>query len=363
MIRAALILACAGGFALAGDAVYISGITARGRDVTEQVRGVLRALDASLRSANLTRAHVVSVNVYLADWRMRDVADAEYRRYFRDPYPARTVLQASLDSPSAAICISAVATRDLAARKVIQPAGWRTTEQPSSYAVLAGDTLFLSGGLPLDPRDGALAGNTIQQQVDRIMRNQEDILKAAGLTFADLVFTRIHLANPGDYAGLNEVYRKYVTAPPPARATVGGTPFAPGHLIQFQSVAVRRSGIGRPSGEGHTSPIHSFSVKAGRSLFITGMTGRAADGRFVLNDVGAQTRQALATIEEQLARHNMTFGNVVDSVVWLRDMRLAAGMDEVYRRVTGAARHPRTVVGIAPTSFDALVEIMIIAER
>lgn len=363
MIRAALILACASGLALAGDTVYIAGITARGRDVAEQTRRILRALDASLTSAKLTRAHVVSVNVYLADWRLRDAADVEYRRYFQEPYPARTVLQASLDFPEAAICISAVATRDLAARTIIQPAGWPTPGQPSSYAVVAGDTLLLSGGLPLNPRDGALVGNTIQQQVERIMRNQEDILRTAGLTFADLVFTRIHLANPGDYAGLNEVYRRYVTAPPPARATVGGSPFAPGHLIQFQSVAVRGSGLGRPSGEGYTSPIHSFSVRAGRRLFITGMTGRAPDGRFALNDIGAQTRQALATIEEQLARHNMKFDDVVDSVVWLRDMRLAAGMDQVYRRVTGSARHARTVVGIAPTSFDALVEIMMIAER
>ena len=353
-----LISGCVSGFA--ADTVYIGGITARGRDVVEQTRGVLRALDDALDSAKLTRAHVVSTNVYLTDLRLLHAADVEYRKYFRQAYPARTVLQASIDPPDARIAISAVATRDLAARKVIHPPGWTAPAQPSTHAVLAGDTLFFSGGVPINPRDNSFAGDTIHEQVDQVMRNQEDLLKAAGLTFADLVFTRIHLANPADYAGLNDVYRKFVVAPPPARATVGGFPIQPGHLIQLQSLAVRGSGLNRPSGEGHTSPIHSFSVRAGRRLFITGMTGRVPDGGYARNDIAEQTRQALATIEEQLSRHNMTFADVIDSVVWLRDVRLASGMDEVYRRIV-KGKHARTVVGVPPTSFDALVEIMMIA--
>lgn len=71
--------------------------------------------------------------------------------------------------------------------------------------------------------------------------------------------TRIYLTDSSYYNGLNDAYKKFVTAPPPARATVSGTPFEPGHLVQMQSVAVKGSGEGRPSGEGITSPIHSYS--------------------------------------------------------------------------------------------------------
>ena len=343
MILPALIALCVSGLALAADTVYIGGLTAPGGNAAEQSRRVLRRLDASLKAAKLSRANVASVNLYLSDLRLLDSVEAEYKTFFRAGVPARTVLQAVLEPPEASVCISAVA--------------WRGQIKRFSehQANMAGDTLYLPAGVPP-------SGATIQEQVHGVMSAQEGVLRSAGLSFADLVFTRIYLANPADYPGLNEVYRKLVTAPPPARATVGGFPLSPGTLVQFQSVAVRSSSVGRPSGEGHTSSIHSFSVKAGGRLFGTGMTGRAPDGKLALNDIRAQTRQALKTIEEQLSRHRMTFDDVVDSVVWLRDMRHAPQMDAVYREVAPKP-HPRTVIGIPPTSWDALVEIMVTAER
>lgn len=343
MIRPALLALCAGSLALAADTVYIGGITSPGGSVADQTRRVLRRLDKSLKAAKLSRANVASVNLYLTDLRLLDSVDAEYRAFFGAGLPARTVLQALLEPPRASICISAVAWRGQVKRF------------PGHRAAMAGDTLYLPAGV-------SGAGDAIQEQVERIMTTQEETLKSAGLSFADLVFTRIYLANSAGYAGLNEVYRRFVTAPPPARATVGGFPLVPGALVQFQSVAVRDSGVGRPSGEGHTSPIHSFSVQAGRRLFVTGMTGRTPDGKLAVNDIRAQTRQAMKTIEEQLARHGMTFEDVVDSVVWLRDMRHAPQMDAVYRE-SARKPHPRTVIGIPPTSWDALVEIMVTAER
>ena len=136
------------------------GVTAPGRDVAEQARGILRALDGSLKAAKLTRSQVVSTNVYLTDLRLLDAADIEYQRFFAGALPARTVLQAILDPPEARICISAVAWRGNPER------------QPATGAVLAGDTLYLSAGIP-----GATG--SIQQQVDQVMLNQEETLKAA----------------------------------------------------------------------------------------------------------------------------------------------------------------------------------------
>jgi 2-iminobutanoate/2-iminopropanoate deaminase len=352
------------------DLVYVSGMTGRDAkggyargDIEAQTVQTLANIGAALKAAGLGFSHVLSTTVYVRDIRWMPQVDEVYRRHFPGEYPARTVLESMLMSPDALVEISAIAARDPSTKRIIRPEGWPEPPQPESYAVAGGGTLFLSALHPTEPRMGALAGDTITTQVEQVMRNQEAILKAAGLSFADLVFSRIYLSDPSLYTGLNDAYRKFVTAPPPARATVHAFPVAPGRLLQIQSVAVPGAGAGRPSGEGHTSPIHSFSVKAGNRLYITGMTGRAKDGAFARGDIRAQTREALNSIGEQLDKHGFTFADVVDSVVRLRDARDFAGMNEVYRQVVRPDPPARATVRIPPSSAGALVEIMMVAEK
>ncbi len=333
-------------------------------DVKTQTRRCLELLGKVLKEAGLSYRHVVSTTLYLTDIRTMGAADAAYREIFEEPFPARFEVESQLLIPEALVEVSAVAVRgDWRGVIYLKPDGWRAPSGPFSHAALAAGTLFFSSLRPVDPATGALAGHTIQEQVTQVMRNQEAVLSAAGLTFADMASTRIYLNDSSYYTGLNDAYRKFVTAPPPARATVSGTPVEPGHLVQMQSVAVKGSGKGRPSGEGVTSPIHSYSVMAGDSLYITGMTGRAPDGTFARNDIKAQTRQALKTIEEQLARHGLTFADCVDAVVWLRDPRHAQAMNEVYREVVKPNPPARATVRIPPSSAEGLIEIMMIAHK
>lgn len=333
-------------------------------DVKTQTRRCLELVGRVLKEAGLSYSHVVSTTLYLTDIRTLDAADQAYREVFADRFPARTEIESQLLIPEALVEVSAVAVRgDWKAAIYPSPDGWARPKRPQSHGVLAAGTLFFSTLRPTDPATGALAGNTIQEQTAQVMRNQEALLAAAGMNFADMAASRIYLNDASYYAGLNEAYRKFVTAPPPARATVSGTPFEPGHLLAIQSVAVKGSGEGRPSGEGITSPIHSYSVKAGDTLYITGMTGRAPDGNFARNDIQAQTRQALKTIEEQLARHGMTFADCVDAVVWLRDPRHAAAMNAVYREIVKPNPPARATVRLPPSSADALIEIMMIAHK
>lgn len=353
-----------------GELVYVSGHVgpepgggfAPG-DIRTQTRRCLELVGKVLTEAGLTHEHVVSATLYLTDIRTAGAADAAWREFFKRDYPARTDLESQLLIPEALVEVSAVAVKDLSRKRIIRPEGWLEPSRPISHAVEAAGTLYFSGLRPVDPVSGKLAGDTIQAQTEQVMKNQEAILKAAGMTFADMAATRIYLTEPPDYAGLNEVYRKFVTAPPPARATIQTAPVEPGHLVQLQSVAVKGSGEGRPTGEGITSPIHSYSVKAGRKLYITGMTGRQADGKFARGDIRAQTRQALKTIEEQLTRHGMTFADTIDSVVWIRDGRLATAMNEVYREIVKPDPPARATVRIAPSSSEALIEIMMIASK
>ncbi|MBM3727961.1 MAG: hypothetical protein FJW40_21365 [Acidobacteria bacterium] len=333
-------------------------------DIKTQTRRCLELVNKVLEEAGLEPRDVVSTTLYLTDIRTLEAADAAYREFFPAPYPARVEIESQLLIPEALVEVSAVALRRNAGpRSIVEPKGWPKPKGPYSFGVLAAGTLFFSTLRPVDPATGQLAGVTIEEQTSQTMRNQETLLAAAGMKFADMAATRIYLTDSSYYGGLNEAYKKFVTAPPPARATVSGTPFEPGHLVQMQSVAVKGSGDGRPSGEGITSPIHSYSVKAGNMLYITGMTGRTPNGDYALNDIKAQTRQALAAIEEQLKRHGMTFADTVDAVVWLRDPRHWAAMNETYREIVKPNPPARATVRLPPNSAAGLIEIMMIAHR
>ena len=91
---------------------------------------------------------------------------------------------------------------------------------PYSQAVRAGQLLFVSGQVPLDPATGQIVTGDIAAQTRRVFDNLGAVLKAGGRTFADVVRTTVFLADMNDFAAVNEVYGTYFSEPYPARATV-----------------------------------------------------------------------------------------------------------------------------------------------
>jgi 2-iminobutanoate/2-iminopropanoate deaminase len=91
---------------------------------------------------------------------------------------------------------------------------------PYSQAVRAGQLLFVSGQVPLDPSTGQLVNGDIATQTRRVFDNLGAVLKAGGRSFTDVVRTTVFLADMNDFAAMNEVYGQYFSEPYPARATV-----------------------------------------------------------------------------------------------------------------------------------------------
>ena len=91
---------------------------------------------------------------------------------------------------------------------------------PYSQAIAAGQLLFLSGQIPLDPAIGKLVDGGITEQTHRVMSNLRAVLTAAGASFDNVVRTTIFLADMNDFAAVNEVYGSYFENPAPARACV-----------------------------------------------------------------------------------------------------------------------------------------------
>jgi len=91
---------------------------------------------------------------------------------------------------------------------------------PYSQAVRAGELLFLSGQVPIDPATGNLIDGDIAAQTGRVFDNLGAVLAAGGLSFADVVRATVYLADMNDFAAMNAVYGQYLTEPYPARVTV-----------------------------------------------------------------------------------------------------------------------------------------------
>ena len=91
---------------------------------------------------------------------------------------------------------------------------------PYSQAVRAGQLLFVSGQVPLDPATGQIVDGDIAAQTHRVFANLGAVLKAGGRSFSDVVRTTVFLADMNDFATVNTVYGEYFSEPYPARATV-----------------------------------------------------------------------------------------------------------------------------------------------
>ena len=91
---------------------------------------------------------------------------------------------------------------------------------PYSQAVISSGFAFLSGQIPLDPATGQLIGGDIAVQTERVLENLKSVLEAAGCSLASVVKTTVYLKDMGEFARMNEVYGRYFSSNPPARATV-----------------------------------------------------------------------------------------------------------------------------------------------
>lgn len=110
---------------------------------------------------------------------------------------------------------------------------------PYSQAIQAGDMLFLSGQIPLDPTTGEVVAGGIEEQIRQVMSNLQAVLKAAGLDFAALVKTTIFLTDLNDFAVVNGIYGEcFAGTIPPARATVQVAALPKGVKVEIEGIAM-----------------------------------------------------------------------------------------------------------------------------
>lgn len=108
---------------------------------------------------------------------------------------------------------------------------------PYSQAVVAGNLLFISGQIPLDPATGQVVGGGIAEQTRQVMNNLAAVLKAAGVDFSRLAKTTIYITDLSDFAVVNGIYGEYFTGAFPARATVQVAALPKGVMVEIEGIA------------------------------------------------------------------------------------------------------------------------------
>lgn len=109
-----------------------------------------------------------------------------------------------------------------------------------STGPVSGETVYVSGQIPLDPATGALVDGDIQAQAERVLTSVGAILEAAGIGYDDVVKTTVLLADINDFAAVNEVYARFFTGPVlPARAAFQVAALPKGAGVEIEAIAVR----------------------------------------------------------------------------------------------------------------------------
>ena len=108
---------------------------------------------------------------------------------------------------------------------------------PYSQAVAHGGMVYTSGQIALDPVEGVMVGQDVKTQTERVMKNLDAVLKAAGSSFDHVVKTTCFLADMNDFAAFNEVSGSYITSAP-ARSCVAVKDLPKGALVEVEVIAV-----------------------------------------------------------------------------------------------------------------------------
>lgn len=128
------------------------------------------------------------------------------------------------------------------AREAIATADAPAAIGPYSQAIRAGDHVWLSGQIALDPKTGKIVGETAAEQAEQVLQNLAAVLAAAGCSMRDVVRCTIYLADMDDFAAVNAVYGEHMPDPPPARATVEVSRLPRDVRVEIDAIAWRPRG-------------------------------------------------------------------------------------------------------------------------
>ena len=123
-------------------------------------------------------------------------------------------------------------------RRIVKVPGAPPPSVPISPAIVAGNFVFTSGAIGIDPKTGQMAGPGFEEQAEQVLVNLEAVLGAAGSDTSRVVKTTVFLADMNDYPAMNEIYRRHFKQDPPARSAIQVAKLPANAKIEIEAVAL-----------------------------------------------------------------------------------------------------------------------------
>jgi 2-iminobutanoate/2-iminopropanoate deaminase len=344
--------------------IYVSGTLGSGGDVKAQTKQVLDNISAALKTAGSSLANAASMTVYLKNQSDFAAMNEVYRTYWTKDPPARTTVMVPLLNEGL-VEISAVAVPDGGERVVVNPSDWMVSPNPYSYGIRSGNTLFLAGLISRNGKDNSTIKGDMKEQTKTVLDNAGAVLKAGGMTFADVVSSRIYVTDTAAFQDMNAVYRTYFPTDPPARATVKTALTSNDYVVEITMIAVRgpKTAITTPTEDGKPgtkNPNLSSAIRVGNRLYLSGILGNTPANT---GDVKGQAAETMARIGRTLKAAGFDWSHLVEGMVYLPDLTKFADMNVSYREPIGKDFPARATVGAGLMNADGAVEIMFTAVR
>ena len=356
---------------LAGKTLYISAQDGRGTDgrlpadFSQEVKQSLSHTREVLQAAGMDMGNLAWLQVYVT--RSADIAamnDAYWSAIGKAP-PARTILVVANLPAGERIQINAIAVDSSAQRKVITPPGWPHGPRTDPAGIQVDDMLYISGQDGTDPATGKIPadyGIEVKQSLDKVGA----VLKAAGMTMANVLWTNPYMASPGSdtaalpasgiiahngqmqaptMAVMNKVYASYFEFNnTPGRGTIEVAELPKGARIVFTAIAgadlSQRKSI-RPKNMA-PSATASPGILYRDTYYMSGKSGFIPDQGIVTPDVELQTRQSMRNLLDDLQEADQDFSDVVWAIVYVRDIQDLDKVQGLYGKFFKGALPART---------------------
>jgi reactive intermediate/imine deaminase len=345
--------------------IYVAGTIVAEGDIRAQTKAVLDSMSQTLQKAGSSIANVAAVHVYITKFDDFAAMNEIYRTYWTKDPPVRTTIVSDLVIAGGLVEMSMVAVPNGGERAVIHPADWMKSPNPYSYGIKSGDTLFLAGLISRNGKDNSVIEGDMAKQTTTALDNAGQILKAAGMSFDNVVSSRVYITDGTKFQDMNKVYQTYFPKDPPARATVIAPLMGPQYQVEITLTASRqpKQAFTTPAADGtpgKPNPVLSSAIKSGNKLYVSGILGNTPETK---GNTEAQTVELMARIGRTLKAAGYDWSNVVDGIVYITDVKNFDAMNKGYRTIFTKDFPARATVRTGLVNADGLVEIMFVAAK